>query len=182
MLVKVKICGIRTIDAAIAAVDAGADFLGFNFVSTSPRYIDPMKALEIIDLVKNKIKTVGIFQNADINFVNKIAKELKLDFVQLHDNKDGAHIIQIENTKSVAYFLIDRPQRKGKMVDFKKAAQVATKLKLFYAGGLTPENVVNVVKEVRPFAVDVAGGIETNGQQDLKKIKQFVKNAKGATL
>lgn len=193
MSVKVKICGIKNIDTALATIAAGADFLGFNFVSTSERYIEPMKALEIISKLKGKTKIVGVFQNADFNYVNKIAKDLELDFVQLHGNEDEIYIKQIvipviklivhgEKIKT-KYFILDRSkQGRGSMVDFAKAAKLARENLIFFAGRLNPDNVAEVIQKVRPFAVDVAGGIETDGVQDIKKIELFIKNARGATL
>lgn len=193
MKTKVKICGIKTMTAAKAAVDAGADFLGFNFVTTSKRYINPAIALKIINLIRDQIKVVGVFQDEKITNVNKIAPYLKLDFVQLHGSENNQYIkhlklpiikvIQInDNPKkyNADYFLIDRPCRKGLMVNFEKAAQLAAKFPLFFAGGLNPGNVAEVIKKVRPFVVDVAGGIETDGHQDPEKIKIFIKNAKEA--
>lgn len=192
MIVKVKICGIRTIDAATAAVDAGADFLGFNFVPTSKRYIDPLLANKIIQYINTQtIKTVGVFQNADVDYVNTLSSNLGLDFVQLHGSEDNVYIkaITVPVIKSITlndfpakiqadYFILDRTQRgEGEMIDFKKAARLATNYPIFYAGGLNLDNVANVIKEVQPFAVDVAGGLETKGHQDLEKIKLFISRA-----
>lgn len=192
-MVKVKICGIRTLQAAEAAIDAGADFLGFNFVASSKRYIDPKIAGKIINSIRGKKKIVGVFQDSEVTYVNKIATDLGLDLVQLHGTEDNGYInkikipvikaIQInDNPKAVeaAYFLLDRPGRKGKRINLEKAAQMALKFDLFFAGGLNPDNVENVIKRVRPMAVDVAGGIETDGKQDIQKIKKFIKNAREA--
>ncbi|MBI4038555.1 phosphoribosylanthranilate isomerase [Candidatus Daviesbacteria bacterium] len=196
MQVKVKICGIRNIEAAKVATEAGADFLGFNFVPSSKRYINPAIALEIINSVRDKVKVVGVFQNAKNTEVNKIALDLKLDFVQLHGNENNEYInkvgtpvinfITLDDQPEkfrVDYFLLDRPKRgKGNIVDLEKAKKLTANSPLFFAGGLTPDNVLMVVKQVKPFAVDVAGGIETDGHQDLEKIKLFIGNAKGVTL
>ena len=192
MSVKVKICGIRSTEAARAAVDAGAHFLGFNFVPGYKRYISPAIASEIINLVRNTIKIVGVFKDAGVAEVNKIASDLKLDFVQLHGNENNDYInkVGIPVIKSITmngqpeninaeYFLLDRPKRgKGRMVDLEKASILAANFPLFFAGGLMPSNVSMVVRQVKPFAVDVAGGIETNGVQDLDKIRLFIRNAK----
>lgn len=192
--VQVKICGIRTFSAAKAAINAGTDFLGFNFVPTSKRYISPKKAKEIIKHIKGKIKIVGVFQDNNISQINEISKTLGLDFVQLHGNENNEYIkkIKFPVIKSIkidskidkinsAYMLLDRNIRgESEMPDLKKAENLAAKFPIFYAGGLTPDNVAAVVRKVQPFAVDVAGGIETDGMQDIKKIKQFIKNAKEA--
>ena len=200
MSIKVKICGIRTLDAAEAAIDARADFLGFNFVPTSKRYIDPTLATKIISSmnksfpweIRGRVKTVGVFQDAESAYVNSVASKLGLDFVQLHGNENNEYIRQIRvlvikviqiNDRpegiDTAYFLLDRPKRgKGKMVNLEKAAELAANFPLFIAGGLTPDNVAYVVRKVRPFAVDVAGGIEIDGKESLNKIRTFIKNAK----
>jgi len=197
MTTKVKICGVRDIKSAEAAIEAGADFLGFNFVKSSTRSIDPTDAKRIIDAIKGKIKTVGVFQETSVEQVNKIAEDLDLDYIQLHGNEDVAYrkkingkIIQKIHTDSSftdregsKYFLLDREiQGKGKIIDLSVAEQLAKVFHVFIAGGLTPENVGDVVKKVKPFAVDVAGGIETKGQPDARKIKQFIRNAKEASL
>lgn len=198
MTVKVKICGVRSLAAAKAAVGDGADFLGFNFVPSSRRFIGPEKAKEIIDQTRDGVKIVGVFQNSDALEIIRIAQLLDLDYVQLHGeetpefcNTLGLKIIKAfpiggdtrENIKryTVDYYMIDRRvQGEGKMVDTQIAIKLAKQFPVFYAGGLTPENVGHIVSTVKPFAVDVAGGVEVNGVEDIVKIKQFIRNAKGA--
>lgn len=196
MKVKVKICGIRTLKTAQVAIDSGADFLGFNFVKTSKRYLNPTKVLEIISELKNRVKIVGVFQDEKVDTVNEIALLLNLDFVQLHgvENNEYIESIKLPVIKSIImddhpekikteYFILDRIKRgEGEMVDFKKAAKLVRKFPVFLAGGLNPDNIASAVEKVLPFAVDVAGGVETDGFQDLDKIKSFIKNAKGVNL
>lgn len=178
MKVKVKICGIRSLETAKAAVESGADFLGFNFVTSSKRFITPATAKKIISEVKGKIKIVGVFQNANISYINKIVDLLDLDFVQLHEKR----IIKSVRNK-IIYSLVDRKiQGKGEMFNLNKARLLTKKSQIFFAGGLNPDNVNKVIKKVRPYAVDVAGGIETNGVEDIQKIKKFIKNAKGVEI
>ncbi len=174
MKVKVKICGIRTLDSAQTAVNVGADFLGFNFVIGEKRYIKPGIAKEIIDEIKESIKIVGVFQNAKTNYVNKIVRLLDLDFVQLHEKRI---IKSMKN--NITYLLVDRKiQGKGNIVNQKFARKIALKQLIFLGGGLTPENIQQSILKVKPFAVDVSGGIETNGQHDSEKIISFIKKAK----
>ena len=178
MTVKVKICGIKTLEAAQTAINAGADFLGFNFVPTSKRFIKPESVKKIIEELKSNVKIVGIFQNAKTDYINKIVKFLELDFVQLHEKK----IIQSIKDKTV-YLLVDRKiQGVGQAPNLAKSKTLAKKSKIFFAGGLNPNNVAEVIKKVKPYAVDVAGGIETNGFQDLEKIKKFIVNVKGIII
>jgi len=194
--IKVKICGIQTVEAAFGAIDAGSDYLGFSFVPTSKRYIEPEKALKIIEKIRGKIKIVGVFQNEDIKIVRKIAALLNLDYVQLHGHEDSGYVKRLkyrvikviassdEITRyDVDYFLFDRVQQgKGEMVGVDMARTVSDALPIFFAGGLSPQNVASVVKKVKPFAVDVAGGVETNGIKDFEKMREFIKNVKGALL
>lgn len=196
MSIKVKICGIRTIETAQIAVDYDADFLGFNFVPNSRRYIKPNFAAEIINKVKDKVQVIGVFQDEDLGKVNQIVKQLNLDFVQLHGRESSNYIKQIHSrviktvnssheakSYSVEYLLLDRvKQGKGKIVDTDTARFIADKYPIFLAGGLTPQNVVDIVKKVRPFAVDVASGIESDGVEDIRKIREFIKNAKEALI
>jgi phosphoribosylanthranilate isomerase len=201
MRTLVKICGVRTIDAAQAAVRHGADFIGLNFVPASKRFIDFDNALKIAEAVRGKAKIAGVFQNQKSDDINSIADKLGLDFVQLHGSEDHefAKKIKTRIVKSLSaeskdldemiknypaeYFLLDRKiQGQGEMVDQKIAKLFAKDYKVFLAGGLTPENVFETVRKVRPFAVDVAGGVETDGKQDLEKIKLFIKRAKGVSL
>ncbi len=192
MKVKIKICGIRTLVAAIAAVEAGADFLGFNFVPNSKRKITLFGAKEIVKRVKGKVSFVGVFQNADSKEVNRIAEEVGLDFVQLHGQEDNLYIAKIKKPVIKSFTLLDNPesiqatylmldrvvQGQGDMVNIEKAKAYAKIFPLFLAGGLTPENVKEIVKRVQPCGVDVAGGIEVDGIQDLEKIRLFIERAK----
>lgn len=192
MRVKVKICGVRTLAAAEAAISAGADYLGFNFVKASKRNISVERAKEIASVVKGKVTLVGVFQNAESIEVNRIAEEVGLDFVQLHGQEDNVYIekIQVPVIKSFTifdnaenihaqYVMLDRVvQGKGDIVDLEKAKTYARRFSLFLAGGLNPDNIENIVKKVRPYAVDVASGVETNGEQDLEKIKLFIERVK----
>lgn len=190
---KVKICGIRSMNAAQSAVDAGADYLGLNFVLSSKRYIDPSVAVKISKRCRGMVNIVGVFQNENAQTIAEIAEFVGLDLIQLHGNEDEKYMqkISLPIIKSVTdfnlnnlllpeYLLLDRiVQGRGEMVDFEKAKRVAAKRKIFFAGGVTPENVVSVIGNVKPYAVDVAGGIETDGKEDVRKIRQFITNVKG---
>jgi phosphoribosylanthranilate isomerase len=196
--IKVKICGIRSLETAIACVEFGADFIGLNFVPTSKRKISVEKALEISGKVKGKIKLVGVFMNQSLSEINQITKEVDLDYVQLH-GEESSEFIKSINTKiikafslqsnfdvdetlhgmkefDVDYYLVDRKvQGKGHILNVEKVAMLAKELPIFAAGGLNPENVKDVIKDANPFAVDVAGGIETDGKEDIEKIRNFIK-------
>ncbi|HEX8931651.1 MAG TPA: bifunctional indole-3-glycerol phosphate synthase/phosphoribosylanthranilate isomerase, partial [Patescibacteria group bacterium] len=158
--VKVKICGVRDLKIAQKSIAAGADFLGFNFVPTSKRYLDLKSAKNIISNLrikdkKLKTKLVGIFQNTPTDEVNEITERLDLDYVQLHGSEDIEYrkkikrkIIQkirvdsrLHGDDSFEYGLVDREvQGKGKIVDLKIAKKLTGYFPTFIAGGLTPEN------------------------------------------
>jgi len=201
MSVKIKICGIRTLEAIETAIEAGADFLGFNFVPSSKRFIEPKTALKIINSIRGKVKVVGVFQDAKIVHVNEIASRLGLDLVQLHGSESAEYCRKVEapvikvfqlptnfsviktfsimSRYSVSLSMVDREKRgEGKVIDLEKSKKLAVKFPIFFSGGLTPENVAGIIQTVNPFAVDVAGGVETEGKEDLQKIKEFVRNAK----
>lgn len=198
----VKICGIRSEMAARTAIYAGAKFLGFNFVPGSKRRVTPVLAKQVIDLIGKQVKIVGVFQNAKIDEVNKIAEDLDLDYVQLHGEEDENYVKEIDrpaikvlqlepdfnitevlkemNKFDVEYFLLDRKtQGKGKMLSLKNLSVVSKEKQIFVAGGLTPENVAEIVRSVKPFGVDVASGIESNRVEDPEKIKLFIERVKG---
>ncbi len=205
MKVKVKICGIRTLKSAKTALEAGADFLGFNFVPSLNRFISYQGAKKIISSLPKNIKTVGIFQNQPIKLINHLISCLNLKFVQLHGDEDPQFyqlINQVKIIKAIClpsnfnhkkvlsklkkldsnYFLLDRKNRKsGKPLNLLAVKKISKSFPIFLAGGLTPENVTQAVKTVKPFAVDVASGIETGDKQDMIKIKAFIKNAKQKT-
>lgn len=199
---KVKICGIRRIGSATLAAEEGADYLGFNFVFQSPRYISPVVAKEIIEKVRKKSQIVGVFQNKAAHEVNEIARFLKLDFAQLHGDENNEYIkqIKIPVIKAVPvvnalssdellshitqfdadHILLDRAiQGEGEIIGFEKAHAITNLFPTFLAGGLTPENITEFIIRTKPYAVDVASGIETNGVEDQEKIRQFIRNVKG---
>lgn len=190
----VKICGIRSLEAASVAYEAGADFIGLNFIPTSKRVIDLKKAKQIARTFKGKILLVGVFQDAPLGEVNEKIDQLKLDFVQLHGQEtlEYTSLVRAKVIRafrlleqpladpSISYYLLDRDtQGEGKMVNLEKAASLAKDFPIIFAGGLTPENVASVIAKVQPIGVDVASGVETKGEEDLVKIKKFVREAKG---
>lgn len=95
MKTYIKICGIRSVESACAAAESGADFLGFNFVKSSKRYIDPEKAKEIIDKLPKGVTKVGIFQNEEPSMINNLIEYLNLDHVQFHGEETKEFCSQI---------------------------------------------------------------------------------------
>ena len=185
MTIKVKICGIRNLSSALAAVSAGADFLGFIFVASSPRCIDVTTAFQIVNQLSVKVNTVGVFQNASTTTINSVAFKLNLDYVQLHGQEDNRLIKKIATPVIKTVFPKDNPYQYThakylllEHFDLQTAAQVNTTQDIFIAGGLTAKNVTAAVSAVKPYAVDVASGVETDGHTDTNKVIQFINQTK----
>lgn len=197
----VKICGIQTMEAAETAVDHGADFIGFVFAE-SKRRITPEAAAKISKNLPNTAKKVGVFVNESLENMLDIAEKVGLDVIQLHGDEPSeiARNLPYEIIKAFPatrekqaeiqnypcdYYLLDTPTIKqrggtGRTFDWSIIAELnLDHRKLFLAGGLTPENVETAVKHTNPLAVDVSSGVETNGEKDHVKIKQFINHAKG---
>lgn len=202
---KVKICGIRTSEAAKAAAQAGADFLGFNFVPTSKRKVSIEDARLIIASIpqNSKPSVVGIFKDETLDEIRRIRDAVPLQYIQLHGNEDpkfsealGGNIIKVfslaedfdiletkQKMKShkASFYLLDRAiQGKGRMLDLSKVSILAKEFPIMLSGGLDPHNVSGAVQKTHPFGVDVAGGIEIDYAQDEEKIVSFIRNAKSA--
>ena len=201
-MIKVKICGITNIEDALAAVEAGADALGFVFFERSPRNISPEQAVAIIRRLPPFVQTVGLFVNEELATVNSIADQCGLDVVQLHGEespefcagvrrrvikafrvKDSSSLDQIEDY-NIAACLLDAWSPlahggTGKTFNWEIAATASASKCIILAGGLTPGNVADAVKAVRPYAVDVSSGVESApGYKDKRKLIEFIHNAK----
>jgi len=203
-MIKIKICGITNLDDALAAADAGADALGFNFYKKSPRCIEPEKAAEIIAQLPPFVMPVGIFVNEREEKIREIQQLACLQALQFHGDESpefcqrfGARVIKAfqvkdkESLKNMAHyhvgaFLLDSYRdgvRGGTGVTFDWHLAVVAKTfgKVILAGGLTPENVAEAVKLVQPYGVDVAGGVEKEkGIKDHAKIKKFIAEVRRA--
>lgn len=203
MPVQVKICGITNIEDASAAVEAGADALGFIFFRGSSRFVESAVAREIIRQVPEAIWKVGVFVNESVDQVRSIGEEARLTAIQLHGSETPEYCdsvslrvikafrVQGENslTELSAYrasaFLLDsyvpgQPGGTGAVFNW----DLAIKAKNFghpiiLAGGLTPENVADAVAKVRPAMVDVSSGVEfAPGRKDHQKVRDFIRRAK----
>ncbi len=196
MRTRVKICGITNLEDAITAVDAGADALGFIFVPETPRYITPIEAFEIISELPPFISTVGVFRNADRDQINNIAKQSRITTIQLHGTESPEFCHQFSfsvikvfelqyegdlitmNNYNISACLVDKPKSiAGGIVNLELAlkARLQTK-KLILAGGLTSDNVSEALRYVKPYAVDVASGVESEKRKkDRSKIRAFIK-------
>lgn len=203
MRIKVKICGITNFDDAIAAVDFGADALGFVFFEKSPRCISHAKAETIIKRLPPFITTVGVFVNEKTENIGKIVRLTGIDVVQLHGNElpemcnVSRRVIKAIRVKSlesldplinykdkVSAFLLDTftPDilgGTGQIFNWDIAVDAKQFGRIILAGGLTPDNINEAVRRVKPYGVDVSSGVELEkGKKDHKKMKLFIERAK----
>jgi phosphoribosylanthranilate isomerase len=202
----IKICGITRPDDALAAVEAGASALGFNFWRPGKRYIAPDRAAEIAAALPAPagISKVGVFVDEDPAAVLEIAARVELDVLQFHGGESPEYLNAIETAHAkwkairvtpgwnpatpaayagVEAFLLDAagatPGGTGQTFDWSLAVAAKEYGRVILAGGLTPANVAEAVKRVAPWGVDVASGIERSpGVKDHRLLREFIKNAK----
>lgn len=189
----VKICGITNREDAEAAIEAGAQALGFIFHGNSPRSVDPSAVHSWIGLIPSKIWKVGVFVDESRELVEEIATDLDLDIAQLHGIETPRNYprrirvwkaIRITEANSpgdsgrAEALLLDGPGS-GQKFDWSLAAGVSGKVIL--AGGLTPENVREAIEQTNPWGVDTASGVESEpGRKDHARMKMFIKAALGS--
>jgi phosphoribosylanthranilate isomerase len=205
MPVRVKICGITSFEDARAAVDAGADALGFIFFKGSPRYVELKIAADIIHKLPPFATTVGVFVDETAENIARICRDAGLAAVQLHGKEEPSFCseIQAKTIKAfrvkdqsslselpkyhVSAFLLDSyvpGQMGGTGAKFNWDLAVQAKTlgtPIILAGGLTVENIADAVAKVRPFGVDVSTGVEISpGRKDHAKVREFIARAKAA--
>jgi phosphoribosylanthranilate isomerase len=205
--VKVKICGITNWTDARRAVEAGAQFLGFNFYRPSPRYIQPAAARRIIRRLPDGIAAVGVFVNEPEANMLTIARRVGLDYLQLHGDeppeqvarlkreipvikavrvRDSFRPKQIDSFGRASAILLDgfdacRHGGTGKTFNWNLARGSNGSRRIFLAGGLTPENVAEAIRVARPYAVDVCSGVEARpGRKDPARIVALMWAVKAA--
>lgn len=194
----VKICGITNLADARAAVDAGADALGFNFYRPSPRYISPPDARKIIDQLPHSVLKVGVFVNEGLHSLMHITAEAGLSAVQLHGDESPEYCHEIAGTYVIKAFgagdnlhvdaynvdaiMLDTKDDllhggTGRTFDWSIAQRTNQSVpKLFLAGGLSPENVAEAIATVRPYAVDACSSLEERlGKKNHDRVNAFVK-------
>jgi phosphoribosylanthranilate isomerase len=205
-MIKVKICGITNLDDALLSVDAGADALGFVFYGASPRYVSPEQAARIIRQLPPFIQTIGLFVNESLSLINDTADACGLDIIQLHGEESPQFCagvrrrvikaLRVKNSISlepmtsyrVSAFLLDawspsEPGGTGQTFNWDIAADAARRGVIVLAGGLSPDNVANAIRQVRPYGVDVSSGVESApGVKDAAKIREFIRKAKETLL
>lgn len=203
--VRSKICGITRIEDALSAVEAGADAIGLVFYAKSPRAVTVLQARAIIAALPPFVTTVGLFVDASRCELGEILDAVPLDLLQFHGDEtpagcEGYHrpyikalrvkpsddiAAQVALYKNASGVLLDTyvpgiPGGTGEAFDWSLVPQGLNK-SVILAGGLTAENVAQAIAQVRPYAVDVSGGVEiAKGIKDAEKIRAFMQAVKAA--
>ena len=196
---RVIICGITRVEDALAAVNAGADAIGLVFYAPSPRYVTIAQAQQIVAALPPFVSVVALFVNATIAEIETILAQLRIDIVQFHGDETPAQCQQI----NLPYYKAIRVKAESNLLQYALEFESAKALLLdtyteatfggtghvfdwnlipknmtkpvILAGGLVPENVALAIRQVRPYAVDVSGGVEqSKGVKDTAKITAFM--------
>jgi phosphoribosylanthranilate isomerase len=200
--IQVKICGITYLEDAQAAMELGADYLGFVLYDKSSRYVSPNQVRRIMNHLPRDVRAVGIFVNEQRKKVLEIARKCGLYAVQMHGTEayseyinppfpvwravflhEAGPVPHPDSWKADRYIIDAKPPGKytssGETADWDLASDFSTRWPAMLAGGLNEHNVIEAVRKVRPPGVDVAGGIEKKpGRKDLKKMELFIRRVK----
>jgi len=197
---RVKICGITNTQDALLSERYGADAIGLIFVPESKRFVSAEQAKPISDALSPLINRVGVFRNSSLEHIRQTAKLVKLDTIQLHGDEDAvfakalgrdyrvvkaisfSSTLDIHELKAFpadALLLDGLKPGSGETFDWSQASFLKAFPRLILAGGLTPNNVQEAITALKPYAVDLASGVEANvGKKDPVKLKTFIANAK----
>ena len=203
-MTRVKVCGLTNLQDALIAVEAGADLLGFIFYPPSPRSVTSERARTIAEAVRDAgfpVRLVGVFVDESPDDVRKTVSRCGLDYAQLHGAEspgtvaalvdDGIAVIkafrvrdgvspgEMARYRATAYLLdayvAGKPGGTGRTFDWQLAVRAAGQFPVLLAGGLTPDNVAQAVRTVRPWGVDVASSVEAApGRKDPDQVRRFV--------
>jgi phosphoribosylanthranilate isomerase len=196
---KVKICGITNIDDALYAEELGADALGFIFVKSSSRYIAPKAARKIIQELPPFVVPVGIFADMAYNDILEIIDQTSIGCVQLHGEETPKQLVKypvpvyksfrvdsnfnpeiLRRYKGSAYLLDTKIHGElggtSQTFDWEIAIKAKEYGRIILAGGLNPENVLEAIQKIQPYAIDVNSGVESApGKKDKNKLEQLFK-------
>lgn len=193
-MTKVKFCGLSRQEDIEAVNRLQPEYIGFVFAKQSKRYVSENRAAALKEMLTPSIKAVGVFVNEEPALIAELVEKGIIDIIQLHGGEDEAylsklrkmtsvHIIQaftvkaaedilpVENS-SADFILLDAGAGAGSSFDWRLAEMV--KRPYFLAGGLTPENAGAAIAQLRPYALDVSSGIETEGKKDEGKMAAFM--------
>ena len=203
---KIKICGITNQEDAETAVHEGADALGFVFYAQSPRYVEPAVAKQIIRSLPPFVLPVGVFVNQDLDSVRRLFDDCGLALAQLHGDESPDFceslkrpvlralrlrgrssflaLAEFKGRMGVRGFVVDAFSDTvyggtGHTTDWSLAGEVAKAVPILLAGGLTPENVQEAIRQVQPYGVDVSSGVEQSpGRKDSAKMRAFIQSVR----
>lgn len=208
-MVFIKVCGITNLEDALAAVDAGADALGFNFYRRSPRYVDPLLARDIIEQLPAGVLSVGVFVNeSEPERVARMAEAAGLGAVQLHGDESPQYCRELRGRFVIKAFSVGDDFEAqsvneyeadaimldafasgarggtGRVFDWGIARRVSELVpQLFLAGGLSPSNVAEAIAAVDPYAVDACSSLESApGKKDEARMRAFVRAARASRV
>ena len=206
-MIRIKICGITNLADAKAAIDAGANSLGFNFYEKSLRRISTADAAQIRSTLPQEIEAVGVFVNAKPADINSLRAFVRFDAAQLHGDETPNIVsrvasslpvikaFRVDSTFSMSMFdqfpdvfafLLDGARAgqyggTGQTTDWDFARRAAADRRIILSGGLKIENVAEAIRLVRPYGVDVASGLETKpGKKDHARLKEFIDEVRRA--
>lgn len=203
-MTRIKICGITRAEDALRAVDLGVDAIGLVFYPPSPRHVELAQAQKIVNALPPFINVVGLFVNAKESIIRQVLAELPIDTLQMHGDEapetclwQGKKVIkairvkpqldieaEINRFKNVDAILLDAYQKgvpggTGEVFDWQKIPEKCSQ-PIILAGGLAANNVVAAIQQVKPFAVDVSGGVEkSKGIKAKQKMEDFVRAVRG---
>lgn len=205
-MMKVKICGVTNAEDARAAVEAGADALGFVFYRESPRWVRADVVKAIVAALPPFVLPVGVFVNEEAETVREVMEQCGLALAQLQGEETAAYcealgrpvlravrlggpgdllaLAEYKGRAQVRGFLVDAFSEReyggtGQVADWRLAAEAAKSADILLAGGLTPENVQEAIRQVRPYGVDVSSGVEASpGKKDHAKVRSFIQSAR----
>jgi phosphoribosylanthranilate isomerase len=203
-MTQVKICGITNRDDAHVAAEAGADMIGLIFYPPSPRYVTPEQARTIVESLPPTLPVAGVFVNETVETVSRVAQESGVQIVQLHgeESPEMCRLLPWRVVKTFRFTAQVRPEMMadyaveafliegfhahfyggvGSRADWQQVAMLHAYGRIILAGGLTPDNVQEAIRVVRPYAVDVGSGVEAApGKKDWQKVRTFISRAKHA--
>ncbi len=193
-MTRIKLCGLFREDDIDIANQLLPDYVGFVFAKKSRRYVDGDRARDLRTRLLRDITAVGVFVDEDPKVISGLVSDGIIDIVQLHGSEDETYIRELRklinapiikaftvngpkdltaaDNSTADHILLDAGQGEGKMFDHSRL--ISIRRPYFLAGGLTIKNVAEAVRNLRPFAVDVSSGIETDGVKDPVKMRAFV--------
>lgn len=193
-MTRIKLCGLSRVCDIEAVNELMPEYIGFVFWSRSKRYVSPDAARALRNILLPEIHAVGVFVNEPHENIARLLDSGIIDTVQLHGQEDEEYISRLRRitdatiiqafrisgiedirraeASTADYVLLDNGTGTGRVFDWSLAGKISRPY--FLAGGLTPDNVAEAVNRLKPYAVDVSSGIETDGNKDTQKMREFV--------